>query len=167
MHRSGSLLDVGCGGIKHSTFDLVCATGDYDLIVGVDAYKPSVDERKTWASARADSSRFEFLHGEIQKMKFDRNFDVILLSHVIEHVMLKEADELLNYLWSICSKQMIVETPNEFEDGKYAVAQYRNPHQTHRCLVDEAFMANHGFTKIFTYFQESGFSNSVYIKGRE
>ena len=58
MYRSGTLLDVGCGGIKHSTFDLLCATGDYDLVVGVDAHKPSVDERIAWANSRADSHRF-------------------------------------------------------------------------------------------------------------
>lgn len=166
MHRSGTLLDVGCGGIKHTTFDEVCATGDYDLIIGVDAHKRNIDERSAWASSRQDSASFKFMHGRIQDIKFDRTFDVILLSHVIEHVTLEEAENILNYLWSICNKQMVVETPNEFEDGRSAVAEYKNPYQEHRCLVDHAFMARHGFTKIFAYFQESGFSNSVYKRDK-
>lgn len=167
IHRSGVLLDVGCGGLRLTTFDLVSATGNYELIIGVDAHKESIDQRIAWAAARQDSARFHFIHGEIQNIKFDRTFDVILLSHVIEHLTLEDAQSTMNYLWSICNRQMIVETPNEFEDGRYAVAEYNNPYQRHRSLVDDAFMKRHGFTKVFSYFQESGFSNSVYKKERK
>lgn len=166
MHRSGTLLDVGCGGMRQTTFDLVSATGQYELVVGVDAYEESINERKRWAAQRQDAKRFMFIHGEIQKMRFDRRFDVILLSHVMEHLSLAEAESVLGYLWSICDRQMILETPNEFEDGRNAVAEFGNPYQKHACLVDQSFMTRHEFVKLLTYFQESGFSNSVYTRTR-
>lgn len=164
--RRGSILDVGCGGTRHTTFDLVCATGEYDLIVGIDAHKPSIQERIAWAKSRSDSERFKFIHSKAQDIKFDQQFEVILLSHVIEHLTLIGAHTLLDYLWTICSKQMVVETPNEFEDGRNAIAQYDNPHQEHKSLIDEAFMVSHGFKTIYTYSQDSGFSNSIYLKER-
>lgn len=136
------------------------------MIVGVDAHEGNIKERLAWVKKRPDSGRFRFIHGEIQTLKFNEKFDVILLSHVIEHLKLNNVENVLNYLWSICEKQMIVETPNEFEDGRSAVVQYANPYQKHQSLIDGVFMNNHGFTPKFTYYQDSGFSNTVYIKER-
>ncbi|MDH4359059.1 MAG: class I SAM-dependent methyltransferase [Candidatus Berkelbacteria bacterium] len=166
IKRCGTLLDVGCGGIEHTTFDLVCATGNYHLIVGVDAHKRNIDERKIWAASRRDNSRYRFINTKAQDLRLDQTFDVIFLSHVLEHLTLNESKKLIDYLWKSCSEQMIIETPDQFESGRNAVNEYKNPYQKHKCLIDQKLMSGKGFKKIFTYFQESGYSNSVYKRDR-
>ena len=159
-----SILDVGCGGMKQSTFDEVVLKGSYKDIVGVDAHEQSILDRQT---DRQTDRRTSFICGEIQNLIFDRRFDVVLLSHVIEHLTFKDADRVIDYLWSICDKQMIVDTPNEFEDGTPYVKESGNTYQHHHCLIDAAFMKRKGFKRVFKYFQPSGYSCSIYTKEKQ
>jgi len=167
MKRDGSLLDVGCGGIKQETFDIISATGNYNYVLGVDACEQSIKERLEWKENQTNKERFEFICAEIQKIKFDRTFDVVFLSHVIEHLSFEDADKTIDYLLSLTNYQMIIETPNEFEDGEVYVRESQNGFQRHLSLIDGKYLKTKGFKAIHTYFQPSGYSNTIYMIKKE
>lgn len=163
MKRDGSLLDVGCGGIDQETFDIISATGNYDYILGVDACEQAIKERLAWKEKQPKKDRYNFVCSEIQKMKFDRTFDVVFLAHVIEHLSFEDADRTIDYLLSIANHQMIIETPNEYEDGEAYVKESHNNYQRHLSLIDAKYLRSKGFKVVHTYFQPSGYSNTIYM----
>jgi hypothetical protein len=101
-----------------------------------------------------------FLIGELKRWFFG----LMGISRVIEHLSFEDAEKTIDYLWSLCDGQMIVETPNEYEDGEAYVAESQNNYQRHLSLIDKKFMKSKGFNRIFIYFQPSGFSNSIYLR---
>jgi len=156
----GTVLDIGCGGLKNTAFEKFLVPRRFTKITGIDTYQPSVDERR----ARYQfNDRYEFICKDIRDMDLSNEYDLVTMFHVIEHFTEKEVTEVLQYVKKIARKQVLVETPDQFEDGLAVVQAENNPYQEHKCLITQSFMAKYGFIKIGSYIQTSGFTNSIYL----
>lgn len=135
----------------------------FTKITGIDINQPSVDERRAWYQS---DDRYEFICKDIRDMDLPGEYDLVTMFHIIEHLTEKQAAQVLQYLKTIARKQVLVESPDQFEDGLAVVQAENNPYQEHKCLITQSFMEQLGFIKIGSYVQSSGFTNSVYLYER-
>ena len=85
-----TLLDIGCGG---GTFLDVCKQNGWDV--------QGVDPSPSASQSALENYKINVHHGDFNQIKFDKNFDVITLWGVLEHMSdpistIKKAKELLN-----------------------------------------------------------------------
>jgi len=154
-----SALDIGCGGLKNTIHEVLYGELPFDDILVVDTHEPNIQER---ADFYKEDSRYTFMHADAMKVNLDSTYDLITLIHVIEHLDADNAVVLLRKLNAACTGIVLVETPDQFEDGERTAAEEHNPHQRHRFLADEEFMSSNGYRKVFSYRQNQWFTNSVY-----
>jgi GT2 family glycosyltransferase/SAM-dependent methyltransferase len=99
-----------------SVLDLACGQGKPMLViklrrkitsaVGVDLFEPYIKE------AREQKIHDKYVLQDIRKVKFSkRSFDVVLASHVLEHMHKKEAWRVLENMESIAKMQVVIATP--------------------------------------------------------
>jgi hypothetical protein len=99
-------LDVGCG--EYSPLSSLRTYGFRS--VGTDV-----------SPTRLEVSRTRGLHddyvlGDVRRVLFDEKFDVVVLSHLIEHLSREEGMDLLRRAESLASRVVYVETPNGFRE---------------------------------------------------
>lgn len=101
-----SILDVGCG--DNSPIGLLeeCYT-----TVGVDAYKPSIEESKKRKIHNA------YILGDIKRLNSlvkEKSFDAVVALDVIEHLKKGDGYKLLKNMERAARKKVILVTPNGF-----------------------------------------------------
>ena len=102
---NATVLDVGAG---EGTYYKYLA----DHFVNMDAvevFKPNIDKYNLENKYR------QVFNTDIKDFKYDY-YDVIIFGDIIEHLDVKEAQEVLNYAYDRC-KEMIVAVPYEMEQG--------------------------------------------------
>jgi SAM-dependent methyltransferase len=110
--------DIGCG--ENSLLTPLRAHGF--RTIGIDGSEEML------ASARARGLHDEYILSEFRKCELDRQFDVVVMSHVIEHFTRDEAWEVLRRVESLARRMVYVETPRGFFEQP---ALQGNPYQRH------------------------------------
>jgi len=101
---SKTILDLACGAGK--PMQLIRARMHIKKAVGVDLFEPYIIQ------AKKEKIHDEYVLQDIRKVKFKKGeFDVVLASHVLEHMSRKEAFDVLANMEKIAKKQVIIATP--------------------------------------------------------
>lgn len=155
---SGNLwVDLGTGPAESTAFDDLYNLSDFNQVICIDI-NPEVKKRPALPNVTIFSEDL-------------RTFDIPECSlvtglHVIEHLEETFAKKLLKRLKRITSK-VIIETPDQFEDGLSEVRRSNNPYQKHHFLADADFMSRLSFKRVAWYRQNSLFTNGIYLWQRK
>lgn len=99
-----TVLDLGCGNGK--LMQMIRGRINIKYAEGVDMFKPDLEE------ARRLKTHEKLIYKDIRKIKYPKkSFDVVLASHVLEHMTNPEAMRLLRKMETIAKKQVIIATP--------------------------------------------------------
>lgn len=102
--KGRTFLDLACG--QGKPMQLIKLRMKVRKAVGVDLFKPYIEE------AKAAGIHDEYIIKDIRKIDFKpKSFDVVIASHVLEHLSKKEAWRVLEKMEKIAKKQSIVATP--------------------------------------------------------
>jgi hypothetical protein len=109
LKNCSSILDLGCG--KDSALRFV----DAPLKVGVEAFRPSLEESKR------KRIHHKYILKDIRKLKMkSKSFDAVIALDVIEHLNRTDGLELVKNMENWAKKKIIIFTPNGFvEQEKY------------------------------------------------
>lgn len=111
-------LDIGCG----EGSPLTSLRGPGFTSTGIDIDAKSIEH------AKIKGIHDDYILGDFMTMDLKRNFDVVVLSHVIEHFDRDTGKRVLQRLEQLSSHLIYVETPNGFlEQTDYD----GNPYQRH------------------------------------
>ncbi len=125
--KGSKVLDVGCGDGHNMAW--VNAYGDYKVI-GVDINSKDIaiaKKRKCYLSPYVSVYRQVFAADLTKKLPFNKKFDVVVCSQIVEHLEKRYALVLINKLEKLASKRVIVATINGFfqfnhrNPGKYDI----------------------------------------------
>ena len=106
FNKSESILDVGSG--EGTYYELL---KDYFRnIDGVEVFKRNIEEYGLEGKYR------KIYNEDIRRFRYDY-YDIIIFGDVIEHLEIKEAQEVLEYAYNRC-KEMIVAVPYMYEQGE-------------------------------------------------
>lgn len=97
-------LDIGCG--DYSLLTPLRAYGFHST--GLDAWQGTVD------ACKIRNAHDEYLLGNFLEMEFSKKFDVIILSHVIEHMDRETGMKVLRKIEGLAKYLVYIETPNGF-----------------------------------------------------
>lgn len=113
--RIETVLDLGCGQGKPMEF--IKYRIKIKKSVGVDLFEPYIQE------AEQKKIHDQYLIADIRKVKFPpKSFDLVVASHVLEHMSRKDAWKVLENMERMAKKQVIAVTPigehyHQLEDG--------------------------------------------------
>lgn len=111
-------LDVGCG-----EYSILTALRPYGFhSVGIDVWPDQIEK------VRRLNAHDDYVVGDVRTLDLGRQFDVVVLNHVIEHVSRDEGVELLRRLEGLARRLLVVSTPNGFLEQ---VPVDGNPFQRH------------------------------------
>ncbi len=97
-------LDIGCGGGS----PLTSMRNDRFHSTGID-----IDE-KCIQICKSRNTHDELIIGDFRSFEFDRQFDVVVLSHVIEHFSRDEGMRVITRIEALAKRLIYIETPNGF-----------------------------------------------------
>ena len=101
--RKANILDVGCG--RHSPISEVIKTQKFDAI-GLDIFEPNVKE------ARTNSVYQDVVVGDARQLPFkDKEFDLVFLIEVLEHLDKEDGEKALAELERVCRETVSLTTP--------------------------------------------------------
>lgn len=112
---SKSILDLACG--QGKPMELIKSRIKIEKSIGVDLFEPYIKE------AKQKKVHNEYIIKDIRKVSFPpKSFDIVLASHVIEHMPKKDAWRVLVNMEKWAKKQVIIATPigkhyHGIEDG--------------------------------------------------
>lgn len=138
---NAKILDVGAG----------CGTywnllhNDFKLIDAVEVFKPNIEKYKL-------KQKYHRVYNmNIKEFKYE-NYDIIIFGDIIEHLDVKEAQEVLKYALNRC-KEVIVAVPYELEQDEVD----GNVHEIHKQpdLTPEIMKERYSYLKLL-------FNNDVY-----
>lgn len=113
-----SVLDLGCG------LDSPIKYCKVKYSVGVDAYKPYLEESKK------KKIHNKYVSGDITKVKFrPKSFDSVILIDVLEHLKKEQGKKLLKKAEKWAKKKVVFSTPNGYLPQRNID---KNPFQAHR-----------------------------------
>lgn len=99
-----TILDLGCG--QGKPMEMIKLRMKVKFSVGVDLFKPYIDQ------ARKKKIHNEYVIKDIRKVNFkNKSFDVVMASHVLEHMNEKDAWKVLENMERMAKKQVIIGTP--------------------------------------------------------
>lgn len=99
-----SVLDLGCG--QGKPMAMIKFWRKIKYAVGVDLYKPYIKEAKEYGL------HDKYIISDVRKLEFkSKSFDLVLASHILEHLSKKDGWKLLEKMEKIAKKQVIVATP--------------------------------------------------------
>ncbi len=117
-----TILDVGCG--TGTPMEIIKDGNSYIHATGVDIYQPYLKE------AEQKKIYDALIESEVTNLPFNnKEFDVVICFHVIEHLEKEEGKRLLEQFEKIAKKRVIVAMPvGEFPQDEYD----GNKYQEHR-----------------------------------
>lgn len=130
-----TILDLGCG--QGKPMELLKSKMRITRSVGVDLFGTYLEE------AKKHKIHNEYIMKDIRKLKFpNKSFDIVLASHVLEHLTKEDAWRLLSKMEKWAKKQIIIATPigkhyHAIEDG--------NVLQFHRCFFTPEEFEKRGY----------------------
>jgi GT2 family glycosyltransferase/SAM-dependent methyltransferase len=99
-----TILDLACGQGNPMVF--LKYRMNFEKSVGVDLFEPYIEE------ARKAKIHDKYIISDIRTVKFPpKSFDIVLASHVVEHMPKKEAWQVVENMEKIAKKQVIIATP--------------------------------------------------------
>lgn len=105
IDKSGeTILDLACG--QGKPMQIIKARMNVKKTVGVDLFKPYIEE------AKKAHIHDQYILQDIRNVEFKpKSFDIVLASHVLEHLSRKDAWKVLKNMERIAKKQVIIATP--------------------------------------------------------
>lgn len=103
--NNARILDVGAG--SGTYYDLLHEY--FKIIDGVEVFKPNID------NYGLESKYNRVYNIDIKDFKYDF-YDIIIFGDVIEHLEIKEAQEVLKYAYSRC-REVVVAVPYMYKQG--------------------------------------------------
>lgn len=125
--KGDSILDVGCGnGILMKR--IVSAGRGFEFISGVDVFQPYL------VSCKQEGVYCEVFLCDCRNLPFKKkSFDLVLCSHVIEHLEKEDGMRLLNELETIARRRIVIVTPTaSYPEITIKDCLDCNPFQQHR-----------------------------------
>lgn len=99
-----TILDLGCG--QGKPMEMIKLRMKVNRAVGVDLFKPYIEY------AKKQKIHDEYLIKDIRKVSFpNKSFDVVIASHVLEHMNENDAWKVLEKMEKMAKKQVIIATP--------------------------------------------------------
>jgi len=97
INKEDVVLDIGCGN-GSLTYDLAMKA---NMVVGIDVNKKNIK----FANENYKRKNLKFIVGDSTKHKFNRKFDVVILSNVLEHI--ENRNRFLQKVRSLAPKILI------------------------------------------------------------
>lgn len=113
-------LDIGCGGGSPLTSLRSSGFRSTGIDISADAIKAS----------RARNTHDEYIVGDFRDFRFARKFDVVILSHVIEHFTRDQGIDVIRRVESLSERLVYIETPHGFIESGCEDLDH-HPHQRH------------------------------------
>lgn len=99
-----SILDLGCG--QGKPMELIKSKMKVKKSIGVDLFEPYIEE------ARKRQIHDSYILADIRKISFPtKSFDIVIASHVLEHMKRYEAWKIVSRMEKIARKQVIMAAP--------------------------------------------------------
>jgi len=115
-----TLLDVGCG--DGSVLERLNLPKNFE-VTGIDIYEPYL------RLARKKGIYKRLIRLNVRKITTKEKYDIVLASHILEHLDRKEGEKFIEKLEKIAKKRVIVITPV----GCFPQEEYdENPYQKHK-----------------------------------
>ena len=142
-HSKCSVLDVGAG--EGTYYDLI---GDYfNNMDAVEVFKPNID------NFGLENKYKKVYNANICDFKYDF-YDIIIFGDIIEHLEVKEAQEVLKYAFTRC-REMIVAVPYRYKQG----IEENNVYEIHKQddLTEEIMQERYPFLELLYGNKEYGY----------
>ena len=138
--KGSTILDLGCG--QGKPMILIKMRMKVKKSVGVDLFTPYLKE------AKERKIHEEYIVSDIRKIEFKpKSFDIVLASHVLEHMPKRDAIKVLKKMEKIAKRQVIIATPI---GEMYHPAVDENIHQLHKSAFYPEEFKKRGY-KIYRY----------------
>lgn len=105
IDKSGrTILDLACG--QGKPMQMIKARMKVEKAVGVDLFEPYIKQ------AKKEQIHDQYVIQDIRKVNFKpKSFDIVLASHVLEHLKVEDAWKVLENMERMAKKQVIIATP--------------------------------------------------------
>jgi SAM-dependent methyltransferase len=129
-----TVLDLGCGDGSATYF--LNLPNNYE-ITGVDIHRPYLKAAKKLGVYQ------KLINKDVRKFTTRKKYDIVIASHVLEHMTKKQGSSFIKKLESVAKKRVIIAAPiGELPQDEYD----GNPYQKHKAVWTIKEMKNHGYS---------------------